>query len=53
MPHKIDDMTKRKKGKDKVRERYIRNNGYSSKHIRIKENEKENSQKKDKDYKLN
>ncbi len=52
MPHKINDSTKRSKGKDKQHERYIRNNGYSSKHIRIKENERENK-KKDKDDKLN
>lgn len=45
MPHKVEDMTKRKKGKDKQRERYVRNNGYSSKHIRIKENEKTNQKK--------
>lgn len=52
MPHKTEDSTKRSKGKDKQRERYVRNNGYSSKHIRIKQNERENN-KKYKDDKLN
>jgi hypothetical protein len=37
MPHKDINCNERRRGKDKQHERYIRNNGYSSKHIRIKE----------------
>ena len=41
MPHKNKDYIKRTRGKDKAYERFIRNNGYSNKHIRIKETERE------------
>ena len=41
MPHKEKNDTIRKRGKDKQYERFIKNGGYSQKHIRCMEKLKE------------